>query len=226
MGKYSDGGEQEVHLPWPDGRLPDLGCELGFVGAAVKAAGGVVKGVKAISKVFKKKKAKKKAAKKGKVMTFDTQEIVGQVPRSDTLAATDIIKQAAMGATDNADLVRSIVAAVPGPVRDVVLEALKAQSQNLAVKEQTMNSLAGQIDESLKPQIIAMLSTLQAQKLSQQATYEHDSLVAKARFEDGTLNGLQNLSDRLDGIEKRLNKSAIVGPTKVNIFGGRNVLES
>lgn len=199
--------------------------ELGFVGAAVKGAAAVGKGIAKIGKVFKKKKAKKKAKKKGKVLTLDPIDIVGESPKSPELKAAELIKSAAVSASDNAELVRLLAAAVPGPVKDVVLEALKAQSQNALAKEQTMNSLAGQIDETLKPQIIAMLSALQAQQLSKQATYEHDSLVAKAKFEDGTMTGLQTILDKISNIEARLNKSAIVPNNKINIFGNRNVLE-
>lgn len=198
--------------------------ELGFIGAigslAGKALGGIGKGIK---KAIQKKK-KKPAAK---VIQMDPTNIEGSTAK---LASTEVKKAAAKvkkkGEPLTADAIAKQVAlTIPGPVREILLEALKAQSLNTVAKEQQMNTLAEQIDASMEPKIAALLASLQAQELSRTATYEHNQLVQKAKFQDDTLNMLQVALDKIQTIESRLAGSAVVPPGKVNVFGARNVLE-
>ena len=199
-----------------EGIFKDDDSELGFVEAIGKAAGGLLKGV---GKAFKKKKKKKPALPKAaakpksKVIQMPMTDIVGEV------------KKAASVGGDTAGAVKAIVASIPGPVHEVVLEALKAQSLDKVNKEKTMNMLAGQVDKKLKPKITAMLTALKAQDLQKRATYEHNKLVKKARFEDDTLGMLSKAYDKLAAIEARLGMSAVIPPSKINVYGSRNVLE-
>jgi len=185
--------------------------ELGFVGAvaggAAKALGGIGKGIK---KAVQKKKA---AKKKNKVIQLEPTSIVGEVRR------------AASEGVDTAGAVKAIVASIPGPVHEVVIEALKAQTLDKVNKEKTMNQLAGQVDKALKPKITAMLTALKAQDLQKRATYEHNKLVKKAKFEDDTLTMFQKAFDKLSAIEAKLKISTVVPNSKVNVFGNRNILE-
>jgi hypothetical protein len=198
--------------------------ELGFIGAignlAGKALGGIGKGIK---KAIQKKK-KKPASK---VIQMDATTIEGSTAKQ---ATAEVQKAAAKlkskGQPLTADAIAKQVAiTIPGPVREIVLEALKAQSLNTVAKEQQMDSLAGQIDAAMEPKIAALLASLQAQELSRTATYEHNQLVQKAKFQDDTLNMLQAAFDKLQNIEARLAGSAVIPPGKINVFGARNVLE-
>lgn len=181
--------------------------ELGFIDTAMKVSGGLGKG---IGKLFKKKKKKKPA---NKVIQMPAQSIVGEV------------KKAAAEGGNTAGAIKSIVASIPGPVHEVVVEALKAQTQSKVNKDRTMRQLAGQVDKALKPKITAMLTALKAQDLQKRATYEHNKLVKKARFEDSTQEMLKKAYEKLSAIEARLGMSAVIPPGKVNIFGNRNILE-
>lgn len=187
--------------------------ELGFVGATLAAAGGIGKGVKKIGKIFKKKKKKKAAAKKGKVIQVPETSIVGEV------------KKAASESDDTAGAIRALASSIPSTVRDIVMEALKAQSLDKISKEKTMNQLAEQVDSSFEPKITAMLSSLKAQDLQKRATYEHNKLASQAKFRDQTTSMLKQAFDKLSSIEARLNVSAIVPPGKISLFGNRNILE-
>lgn len=209
--------------------------ELGFVGAAIKAVGGAAKGIAKIGKVFKKKKkAKKKkaAAKKapaGKVLNLEPQNIVGTVP-SDAAKAKQKIKAAAKGLDPNdvRGIVKEVVGSVPSPVRAVVLEALRAYRDESAANAQARTALTEQVDAALKPDITAMLAVLEAQRLQGAATHEHKELVAREEFRNKTKEGLGAILSRLQTMEndiKRLNKSAIVSPSRIPVFGNRNVLD-
>lgn len=218
--------------------------ELGFVGAAIKAAGGAVKGIKKIAGVFKKKKKKKKAAaaakKTGKVTVLDAQNIVGEIPKkvveqaATTKAAKAKIKQAAKGLDPNdvRGIVREVVGSVPSPVRQIVLDALKAYRDESAANVQARAALTEQVDAALKPDIAAMLAVLQAQQLQGTATHEHRELVDREEFRRKTREGLGTIDERLrelaanmQSLQKRLNGSAVVSPAKVPVFGPRNVLD-
>jgi hypothetical protein len=208
--------------------------ELGFVGAAVKAAGGIAKGLGKLGKGIKKRKqAKKKKAAKGKVTVLEPQNIVGQVP-SDAVAkgAAKAIKKAASKSASPDDIVRQLVAAVPPLLREAVLDALKTAAANGAQKEQTLQTISTQVDDALKPQLAAMLGALEAQQLSRQATHEHQQLVDKQNFQDGTTSALKAINERLSQLEgnigtvqKRLGAVAILQPSKVPLFGNRNIFD-
>lgn len=196
--------------------------ELGFVGAAVKAAGGLAKGLGKVGKAIKKKKQAKK--KKGKVMVMPDINIEGQ--------ATKAIKEAAADASSPAEVVKLLVAALPVPIRQAVLSALKEAAATGAQREQTLQTISAQVDDALKPQIAAMLGALEAQQLSRQATHEHQTLVEKQQFRDGTTSALRSISDRLGqleaglgGVQARLGKVAILQPNKVALFGARSIFD-
>lgn len=195
----------------------DSDSELGFIGAATSAVGGAVKGLAKIGKVFKQKHQKKKA--KGHITTLPVQNIEGQAKAK--------IRKAARGLNpdDREAIVREVVAAIPGPVRQIVLEALRASQANTLQAQAQMDALTGQVDSALKPDIAAMLAVLQAQRVSGQATYEHNELVARQEFRTNTRDKLADLSDRLARMEARLKLSAIVPPGRVALYGNRNVLE-
>ncbi len=203
----------------------DSDVELGFVGAVAAAAPAALKAVGKIGKIFKKKKKKK-----SKITQMPLTTIEGSLPAKVAATTASVVSAAKnaianTSATDNQSLINAVVAAVPGPVRDVVLEALKSQQQSGISKEATMDAIAGQVDESLKPQIAAMLAALQSKQLQEQATYEHESLVADAKFRDSTVRGLQTMLDKLDRVEARLSTSAVVPQTRIPVFGSRNILE-
>ncbi len=209
--------------------------ELGFVGAAIKAVGGAAKGIAKIGKVFKKKKqAKKKKAKakSGKVLNLEPTNIVGTIPADakNAVAAKKKIKAAAKGLDPNdvRGIVKEVVAQVPSPVRGVVLEALRAYRDESASNAQARAALTEQVDAALKPDITAMLAVLEAQRIQGAATHEHKELVAREEFRSKTKEGLGAILSRLQTMEndiKRLNKSAIVSPSRIPVFGNRNVLD-
>lgn len=187
-----------------DGIFDD--SELGFVDTIGKAAGGLIKG---IGKAFKKKKKKPK----NKVIQMEPTSIVGEV------------KKATAEAASPANAIQAIAAAIPGPVHEVVIEALKAQSLDKIAKERTMNQLSGQVDKTLKPKITALLTAVKSQALQKKATYEHNKLKSKAKFEGDVTDMLKQAYTKLSAIEARLGMSAVIPPSKVNIFGNRNILE-
>jgi hypothetical protein len=210
--------------------------ELGFIDTAAKAAIGLGKG---LAKVFKKKKKKKPPA--NKVTQMEAQNITGTVPKDDAKAVVASLAKSAIKAKDKArakgldaaavkDIVREVVGSVPSPVRQVVLDALKAASDAGAQKNQTLAAIQGQVDEALKPQVLAMLGALQAQNTSAQATYEHRELVNREDFHRSTKEGMANILARLDQVETNLDqrlknpKLALV-TRKLPFFGPKNVLE-
>jgi len=215
--------------------------ELGFVAAAGKVVGGAVKGLAKLGKVFKKRKQakKKKKAAKGKVLTLEAQDIVGQVPKDDdkaiAKAAKAKIKKAAAGLKpdDVRGIVREVVSSVPSPVRAIVVEALKAYRNESAANQAARDAVTAQVDAALKPDIAAMLAVLQAQRLQGQATYEHKELVSREEFRAKTRDGLSAILERLNdmdtrmtAVQARLNRAAVVSPAKVPLFGNRNFLDS
>ena len=217
--------------------------ELGFVAAAGKVLGGAVKGLAKVGKIFKKKKQAKKKKKaaakaKGKVLTLEAQDIVGQVPKDDDKAiekaAKAKIKKAAKGLNpdDVRGIVREVVSSVPSPVRAIVLEALQAYKNEGAANQAARDAVTAQVDAALKPDIAAMLAVLQAQRLQGQATYEHKELVAREEFRAKTRDGMAAILDRLNemdsrmsAVQARLNRAAVVSPSKFPVFGNRNVLD-
>lgn len=227
----------------PKGLLPGYYAEdeeLGFVDAAIGAAKGIGKAFKAIGGAVKKKKrkavAKKKAAAAKKILMPAT-DIIGQIPKgtSATVAAkaAQKIRKAALGADDIRSIVRELVAGVPAQTRAIVLDALKEASAAKLKTADQIDSVAGQVDASLRPEVTAMLAALQTQQLQGQATYEHQSLVAEQDFRKGTQSGLSALSARLDQIEAGQNQivSSLKLPgvaivrKRMPIFGPKNVLE-
>lgn len=209
--------------------------EMGFIGAAVKAAGGIAKGLGKLGKGIKKKRQakKKKATSKGKVTVLDPVTIEGQVPpKAIATGAAKAIKKAASKSSNPDELVKRLVLEIPPHIRDAVLDALKTAAATGAQKEQTLQTISTQVDDVLKPQLAAMLGALEAQQLQRQATYEHQELVNKQNFQDGTTAALRAIGDRLSALEgnigsvqKRLGSVAILQPSKVALFGNRNIFD-
>lgn len=212
--------------------------ELGFIGAA---AGGAAKLLGGIGKGIKKAVQKKKAKKKNKVIQMDPTNIEGTVrpdylfPTNTSQVMTPIVKgalkaKAKTGKAAPRDVVKEIVAQVPPLVREQVLAALKAAKDSSASQEKTISNITEQVDDAFKPQITAMLAALQAQGISNQATYEHKDLVNRANFERDTKMGLETVMARLDALGKEFDlklknpKIAIV-TQRLPVFGPKNVLE-
>lgn len=179
--------------------------ELGFIGAAAAALPTALKGIQSIGKIFKKKKKKHAAA------------------TNESVAAE--VKNAASVGGNTAGAVQAIAESIPGPVHQVVVQALKAQSLDAAARERAMRRLTNKVDASLKPKVTAMLAALKAQELQRKATYEHNKIVNKAKFKRDTLSMLQKSFDKLSAIEARLGMSTVVPPSKVNVFGNRTSME-
>lgn len=219
--------------------------ELGFVDAAMSGAKLLGKGFKALGKIGKKKK-KKPAAPANKVIQMDAQNIQGSArpdylfpgaSANQTMAnagameiAKAVVKAKTKGGGGARDIVKEVVAAVPPLIRQQVLDALKEANNAGAQKNQTMQSIASQVDDVLKPQVLAMLGALQAQNTSAQATYEHRELVNREDFQRNTKEGMANILARLDQVESNLDarlknpKLALV-TRKLPFFGPKNVLE-
>ena len=132
------------------------------------------------------------------------------------------------GAGENSikEVVRNIVATVPSPVVGQVKKAIHELKNAEKAGIQKQVSLANTIDARFRPQITALLAGLQAQRLQTQATDEHKRIVAKTKFRKDTTKSLARIMTKLELIEKRLNRSAVVsGENRIALFGGRNVLE-
>lgn len=124
------------------------------------------------------------------------------------------------------DVVRNIVATVPSPVQKQVIAAIRemrnAQKAGLESRAQLVNA----VDAKFKPQVTAMLAALKAAQIQKQATYEHKKLASKAAFRTNTTKSLADIQNRLNRIENRFAKSALVqGETKIALYGGRSALE-
>lgn len=218
--------------------------ELGFVDAALSVAKGIGGVFKKIGSAVKKKKAKKKAkaaakkdpagaaakkaAPKGKVIQMDPTDIVGDVIKGAAAAAKS------SGATITPEsLSKEVAATVPPLVRQQVLEAIKDNKAANLSKADNIASVASQVDDAIKPHVAAMLATLEAQQLSRQATFEHESLKARDDFRSSAVTKLDQLSLKLDELAAshnqvvsslKLGNVAIVRK-KLPIFGPKNVLE-
>lgn len=130
------------------------------------------------------------------------------------------------GETSIKDVVRNIVATVPSPVIGQVKAALAELKAAQAEGIQKRDVIVNAVDSRLGPQVGALLAGLKASNLQKQATYEHKKLKSKAEFKTSVQSNLARISKRLDAIDARLNRAAIVqGQTRIDLLGGRNLLE-
>jgi hypothetical protein len=124
------------------------------------------------------------------------------------------------------EVVRKIVSTVPSPVIGQVKRALaeiKADRSNGILKRDV---IVNAVDNKLGPKVGALLAGLKASTLQKQATYEHRKLRAKAEFRRDVKHDLSRIAQRLDAMDARLNRAAIVqGQTRIDLLGGRNLLE-
>jgi hypothetical protein len=90
---------------------------------------------------------------------------------------------------------------------------------------ETRSNLVNSIDSRFAPQVHAMLASLKAADLQRQATFEHNSIVKRAAFQSSTTKNLAAIALRLANIEKRLGTSAVVNSNRIDVLGGRGVLE-
>ncbi len=180
-----------------------------LVAAAIPAVAGLAGSL--LSKKSKSGKAPPEAAQAQNVLDLLTKAVGG-----DEGAGENSIKE----------VVRNIVATVPSPV----LAQVKAAISELKNKEQAgvqrTVSLVNKIDAQFKPQVTALLASLKAQQVQTQATDEHRRLVADDKYKRRVISSLDDTAGRLNRIESRLNRSAIVkGRKRIQLLGGREVLE-
>jgi hypothetical protein len=123
------------------------------------------------------------------------------------------------------DVVRNIVATVPSPVIGQVKSALKELRDSQKAGRDSQANLVNAVDLKFGPQLHAMLAGVKAAQLQRVATNEHRNLKAKADFRNNTTKSLAAIGSRLQQIETRLNRSAIVNPDRVDILGGKNLLD-
>ena len=123
------------------------------------------------------------------------------------------------------EVVKNIVSTVPSPVMGQVKKALQELKNADKAQKESRGQLVNAVDSKFGPQIHAVLASLKAAQLQRQATDEHNRIKAKDQFRKATTESLINVGKRLENIEKRLNGSAIVSGSRLNMYGGRNILE-
>jgi len=130
------------------------------------------------------------------------------------------------GETSIKDVVRNIVATVPSPVIGQVKAALAELKAAQQAGVQSRTTLVNAVDGRFGPQLHAMLAALKAGALQKQATYEHNRIKSRDKTRRETRDALQSMAKKLDHIERRLNRAAIVqGDTRISLLGGRGLLE-
>jgi len=123
------------------------------------------------------------------------------------------------------EVVRNVVSSVPSPVMAQVKKAITELKNADKAKIESRGQLVNAVDSKFGPQIHAMLAGLKAAQIQRQATDEHNRIKAKEMFRKATTESLLNLGKRLENIERRLDGSAIVSGARLDMYGGRNILE-
>jgi hypothetical protein len=135
-------------------------------------------------------------------------------------------QDAGKGEVSIKDVVRNIVSTVPSPVIGQVKAALQELKLAKEAGDNKRAVLVNAVDNKLGPHVGAILAAAKAASLQRQATYEHNKLKAKTKFRKDVTGSLHRISKRLNHIENRLNRAAIVqGQSRIDILGGRNLLE-
>ena len=151
------------------------------------------------------------AAKAQDVLNVLTNAIGG-----DKAAGEDSIKE----------VVANIVRTIPSPVVNEVKKAISELKNKDKAEVAARDLLVNKVDGKFAPQLNALLAGLKASQLQAQATHEHNTLKAENQFRANMMDGMQQIANRLVLLEKRLGSSAIVrGDTRINILGGRSLLE-
>lgn len=187
---------------------PEMGF-LPLLAAAVPAVAGLA------GSLLSKKSSKgggppPEAAQAQNVLGLLTQALGG-----DTSQGENTIKE----------VVKNIVSTVPSPVMSQVKKALQELKTADKAQKETRGQLVNAVDSKFGPQIHAVLASLKAAQLQRQATDEHNRIKAKDQFRKATTESLINVGKRLENIERRLQGSAIVSGSRLNMYGGRNILE-
>lgn len=150
------------------------------------------------------------------------QSALGSVGRAMGGAGLDPSAAISTAMPQIAEIVRGIVGTVPSPVRDQVREALASHDATSLRLGDVGRSIVDRVGTSVLPQVAAAAGTLQLARTQTDATQEHRSIVQRDRFRAHTVQGIEDLRNRLDRMERalRVGRSRILTGREIDILGG------
>lgn len=141
-------------------------------------------------------------------------------------APAPAVMQAPMQATSNVTLpaiggvIADQIRAVPPPVRQQVVDALRESMDRYKSGQQDATQLMTDIKNQLGPTIKAQLEAVNQAALQRQATFEHESIKQRDERWKANADAQQRILARMDEMESKLG-NAVVGQNAKNVAIGR-----